>query len=639
MHVDAGGWQRALEIAWSADVSAQNGPTECRCKTTRCLKLYCACFAAGQLCGANGVCACAGCYNDGQHENARLVALHRAASKKRHAYPSKNHSVTSQRKRGRLLGSKSHNTNTRQETVLHSVAMPHLHDVPRVDSERCAPLMRAHGTYAAAAKVPGGTHLPRPASKRRGRPPKARLSVHTSNMGHSGAAACSQQPAEAASTPLHVATPTPLHAATGSPGMQAPVRVWAVECGGPVAGVGVSVQHGVPGAVKRCKKAPKIMTQSASTAAAAGDTTGQAQLETPCGGTGAADARSCTSLDMGREAKETQQQPDGEKGEEEEGEQGQERCTKERQCGRRVKAAEGGKERDVEDAGGGMEAGGGVGRARRGLGGVPRRQARLDKGRGAGGGGFWDRDALGQRRWVPAKVARGLGIGTSRFLVGANARSRGNRKRKPHSKALDCQPRIANSSSTTAGVLEEASRLHGACSTLASQCTSSALAMLSADTTGAVAAVASTSAEQARMGCGASQKGGGGVGGCFGGDAGTIDTAGPAVHHRTGTASAARTATPALGAPKPPPSPPPPPPIPTQASSTHQHAKVRQKRIATLSAATHHLATLAASAHASGSRAPGLGLPPPPPPLPPALTSMLDGRAPTAVTSISTANT
>ncbi len=51
---------------WPASDGATPTPqrSPCRCKTSRCLKLYCSCFAAGQLCSA-GVCRCDACFNDG----------------------------------------------------------------------------------------------------------------------------------------------------------------------------------------------------------------------------------------------------------------------------------------------------------------------------------------------------------------------------------------------------------------------------------------------------------------------------------------------------------------------------------------------------------------------------------------------
>jgi hypothetical protein len=40
----------------------------CKCKNSKCLKLYCDCFATGRYCKD---CNCTNCYNNGSHENAR----------------------------------------------------------------------------------------------------------------------------------------------------------------------------------------------------------------------------------------------------------------------------------------------------------------------------------------------------------------------------------------------------------------------------------------------------------------------------------------------------------------------------------------------------------------------------------------
>ena len=48
---------------------SSGGKRICSCKKSRCLKLYCECFAAGDLCGG---CKCMDCANDGQHEPERL---------------------------------------------------------------------------------------------------------------------------------------------------------------------------------------------------------------------------------------------------------------------------------------------------------------------------------------------------------------------------------------------------------------------------------------------------------------------------------------------------------------------------------------------------------------------------------------
>jgi len=44
----------------------------CNCKRTKCLKLYCECFANNRFCGPE--CACCGCSNDDDHGEERLLA-------------------------------------------------------------------------------------------------------------------------------------------------------------------------------------------------------------------------------------------------------------------------------------------------------------------------------------------------------------------------------------------------------------------------------------------------------------------------------------------------------------------------------------------------------------------------------------
>jgi len=44
----------------------------CNCKNSRCLKLYCECFASGRYCNA---CNCSNCMNNKDHEQARSKAI------------------------------------------------------------------------------------------------------------------------------------------------------------------------------------------------------------------------------------------------------------------------------------------------------------------------------------------------------------------------------------------------------------------------------------------------------------------------------------------------------------------------------------------------------------------------------------
>lgn len=58
----------------------------CSCKKSRCLKLYCECFAAGDLCDG---CKCVECANDGHHEAQRLAAVDNIKQRNSNAFAPK----------------------------------------------------------------------------------------------------------------------------------------------------------------------------------------------------------------------------------------------------------------------------------------------------------------------------------------------------------------------------------------------------------------------------------------------------------------------------------------------------------------------------------------------------------------------
>ncbi|KAK8331695.1 hypothetical protein V6Z12_A10G090900 [Gossypium hirsutum] len=64
-----------IPVPW-ANIKANNGtpkgPKQCGCKQSKCLKLYCDCFASGEYC--NG-CTCADCCNNVENEDLRKVAI------------------------------------------------------------------------------------------------------------------------------------------------------------------------------------------------------------------------------------------------------------------------------------------------------------------------------------------------------------------------------------------------------------------------------------------------------------------------------------------------------------------------------------------------------------------------------------
>jgi Tesmin/TSO1-like CXC domain, cysteine-rich domain len=59
----------------------------CTCKKTRCLKLYCQCFAAKLYCGVN--CRCAVCFNNRKHEKQRKEAMRNILSRNLSAFDTK----------------------------------------------------------------------------------------------------------------------------------------------------------------------------------------------------------------------------------------------------------------------------------------------------------------------------------------------------------------------------------------------------------------------------------------------------------------------------------------------------------------------------------------------------------------------
>jgi len=55
----------------------------CNCKNSRCLKLYCECFAAGKYCES---CNCLSCYNTAEHEAVRQQAIKATLERNPHAF-------------------------------------------------------------------------------------------------------------------------------------------------------------------------------------------------------------------------------------------------------------------------------------------------------------------------------------------------------------------------------------------------------------------------------------------------------------------------------------------------------------------------------------------------------------------------
>ncbi|KAJ8608506.1 hypothetical protein CTAYLR_005713 [Chrysophaeum taylorii] len=93
-------------------LSANNGSTvssprvkKCNCKNSKCLKLYCDCFAASRLCDS---CNCVNCHNNDEHEADRQRAIQAILGKNPNAFmakitPAKSHTSGCHCKRSRCL--------------------------------------------------------------------------------------------------------------------------------------------------------------------------------------------------------------------------------------------------------------------------------------------------------------------------------------------------------------------------------------------------------------------------------------------------------------------------------------------------------------------------------------------------------
>ena len=59
----------------------------CHCKKSKCLRLYCECFAKGIVCGVD--CACEGCFNKEEHQELRELVIKETLEKNPFAFKSK----------------------------------------------------------------------------------------------------------------------------------------------------------------------------------------------------------------------------------------------------------------------------------------------------------------------------------------------------------------------------------------------------------------------------------------------------------------------------------------------------------------------------------------------------------------------
>ena len=79
-----------INIKYKGELSPSSDSSEtimCTCKKSKCLKLYCQCFAASQMC--SGQCRCVSCLNTPDNEKARTLAIQTILSRNPHAFDTK----------------------------------------------------------------------------------------------------------------------------------------------------------------------------------------------------------------------------------------------------------------------------------------------------------------------------------------------------------------------------------------------------------------------------------------------------------------------------------------------------------------------------------------------------------------------
>ncbi|XP_075077745.1 protein tesmin/TSO1-like CXC 5 isoform X2 [Nicotiana tabacum] len=74
---------RSRQSANEAKDGTPKKPKQCNCKHSRCLKLYCECFASGIYCDG---CNCANCHNNVENEPARREAVEATLERNPHAF-------------------------------------------------------------------------------------------------------------------------------------------------------------------------------------------------------------------------------------------------------------------------------------------------------------------------------------------------------------------------------------------------------------------------------------------------------------------------------------------------------------------------------------------------------------------------
>lgn len=76
--------KRSLE---QAGLASSSEPKTCNCRKSKCLKLYCECFAGGNICGVT--CSCVGCNNLQGFENIQINARQNILSRNPTAFNKK----------------------------------------------------------------------------------------------------------------------------------------------------------------------------------------------------------------------------------------------------------------------------------------------------------------------------------------------------------------------------------------------------------------------------------------------------------------------------------------------------------------------------------------------------------------------
>lgn len=91
--------RQATATATSAAANASK--RHCNCKNSRCLKLYCECFASGRYCDG---CNCVNCHNNSAHESTRQSAVESILERNPNAFRPKIAGQVVREQRTRLYG-------------------------------------------------------------------------------------------------------------------------------------------------------------------------------------------------------------------------------------------------------------------------------------------------------------------------------------------------------------------------------------------------------------------------------------------------------------------------------------------------------------------------------------------------------